>query len=181
MSLLPLTLYPDPLLNQVAHPVTRFDASLHTLVTNMLETMYAYDGIGLAAPQVGVRLRVVVMDIPPNGDDDIPPPHAPIVFINPQIIWASKGLILSHEGCLSIPGFYGDVERHAKIKVRYWDLDGTSHVIKADGLLSRCIQHEIDHLDGILFLNHLPSYDNSYVLQCMRDATSPVRDKTQGG
>ena len=161
---------PDPLLKQVSQPVEKFDAELKTLVADMFETMYDAPGIGLAAIQVGVPLRVVVIDLQPEDPDAEPEvctAHGdhhhthqprklePQVFINPEILDPSEDYSVYSEGCLSVPEIYADVERPARVRVRWQDLDGEVHEEAMDGLMATCIQHEIDHLEGIVFIDHL--------------------------
>lgn len=161
---------PDPLLKQVSEPVTSFDEALKTLVADMFETMYDAPGIGLAAIQVGVPQRVLVIDLQPEDPDAEPEvctahgdhhhTHQPVkkeprVFINPEILEESEEFTAYSEGCLSVPEIYAEVERPSRVKVRWQDLDGRTHEEAMDGLLAICIQHEIDHLEGVVFIDHL--------------------------
>jgi peptide deformylase len=146
-------IWPDPRLKQVSTPVTVFDAELRALADDMLQTMYAEDGIGLAAPQVGVHRRLLVIDIH-AGRDERPPDATPLVVVNPEFVDKS-GTILWEEGCLSVPGETGEVKRARQVRVRYQDLDGTPQEIEAQDLLAVALQHESDHLDGLLFVDHL--------------------------
>lgn len=161
---------PDPLLKQVSKPVETFDDELRTLVADMFETMYDAPGIGLAAIQVGVPLRVLVIDLQPDDPDaepevctahgdhhhtHQPTKKEPRVFINPEILDPSEELSAYTEGCLSVPEIYAEVERPATIRARWQDLDGNVHEEEVDGLLATCLQHEMDHLEGILFIDHL--------------------------
>ncbi|MEY4240090.1 MAG: hypothetical protein RL339_2691 [Pseudomonadota bacterium] len=161
---------PDLRLKVISEPVTKFDDELKTLVADMFETMYDAPGIGLAAIQVGVPLRVLVIDLQPEDPDAEPEvctahgghshSHQPLkkeprVFINPEILDPSDDLSVYSEGCLSVPEIYADVERPARIRARWQDLDGTAHEEEMDGLLATCLQHEMDHLEGILFIDHL--------------------------
>ena len=148
MTQLTILRYPDPRLHTVAKPVATVDARLQTLVDDMLATMYAAEGIGLAATQVNVHERLIVMDVSEERDK-------PLVLINPEIVWASDEKKLNNEGCLSVPGIYDDVERFLAIKVQALDLDGKTQVHEAEGLLSVCIQHEMDHLMGKVFVEYL--------------------------
>jgi peptide deformylase len=148
MSLLPILRYPDPRLHKVAKPVTVFDKRLKKLVADMAETMYEAPGVGLAASQVDVHEQLVVIDTSETHDDLR-------VFINPEITWASPDKQVYDEGCLSVPGIYDGVERPARVKVRALDLDGKPFEIEADGLLAVCIQHEMDHLKGKVFVEYL--------------------------
>jgi peptide deformylase len=147
MSLLPVLHFPDPRLRNQAKPVVTIDASIRALADDMLETMYAERGIGLAAIQVNVQLRVVVMDLSEERDQ-------PRVFINPEIL-SSEGTGEGQEGCLSVPDFYDKVPRAERVTYRYQDLDGKQINATADGLLAVCLQHEIDHLNGKLFIDYL--------------------------
>ena len=149
MPLLRIHHYPDPVLKQKAAPVAAFDAELRQLASDMLETMYAAPGVGLAAPQVGVSRRLIVLDCSPKDDG-----QRPLVAVNPDIV-AGDGECCEEEGCLSVPEYYAKVVRSEKVRVRFQDLAGTRHEIEADGLWAICFQHEIDHLDGILFVDRL--------------------------
>ena len=148
MALLPILCYPDPKLHTVAKPVPTVDARIKTLIADMFETMYEAKGIGLAATQVNVHERLIVMDISEGRD-------VPLVLINPNILWASPEMHLNEEGCLSVPGIYDGVKRHDAVKVEALDGDGRTQLIEADGLLAVCIQHEMDHLIGKVFVEYL--------------------------
>ena len=148
MALLPILRYPDPRLHKVAKPVAVFDARIKQLVADMAETMYAAPGVGLAATQVDVHERVITIDVSETCDQLQ-------VFINPEIVWASEERTLYDEGCLSVPGIYDGVERPSRVKVRAFDADGQPFEIEADGLLAVCIQHEMDHLVGKVFVEYL--------------------------
>ncbi|TWO69664.1 peptide deformylase [Caenimonas sedimenti] len=148
MALLPILCFPDPRLHTVAKPVEAVDGRIRTLVADMLATMYEADGIGLAATQVNVHERVVVIDVSEQR-------NTPLVLINPEIIWASEEKQVGDEGCLSVPGIYDGVERSTAIKVRALDGDGRSREIEAEGTLAVCIQHEMDHLLGKVFVEYL--------------------------
>lgn len=147
MSLLPILRFPDPRLKKVAAPVENIDDDIRRLASDMAETMYEAPGIGLAATQVDVHKRIIVIDISETRDQLL-------VLINPEIL-ESDGLQVCEEGCLSVPGIYDKVERAETVAVRYLDLDGKEKRIEADGLLAVCLQHEIDHLDGHVFVEHL--------------------------
>jgi peptide deformylase len=147
MALLPILRFPDPRLKKLAAPVTKIDNSIRRLAADMAETMYEAPGIGLAATQVDVHKRVVVVDISEEKNDLR-------VFINPELT-SSVGCSFGEEGCLSVPGVYDKVERAERVVVRYLDLDGKPQVLEAEGLLAVCIQHEIDHLNGTVFVDHL--------------------------
>ncbi|WP_260922655.1 peptide deformylase [Novosphingobium sp. 9] len=161
---------PDPRLKQVSKPVETFDDELRTLVEDMFETMYDAPGIGLAAIQVGVPLRVLVIDLQPDDPDaepekchshgdhehyHQPTKREPRVFINPEILDPSEDYSVYSEGCLSVPEIFAEVERPARIRARWQDLDGTVHEEVMDDLMATCLQHEMDHLEGILFIDHL--------------------------
>ena len=148
MPQLTILRYPDPRLHTVAKPVAVVDARLKRLVSDMLETMYEAEGIGLAATQVDVHERLVVIDVSEGRDK-------PLVLINPDIAWASAETKINEEGCLSVPGIYDGVERALAIKVTALGLDGQQHTHEADGLLAVCIQHEMDHLQGKVFVEYL--------------------------
>jgi len=148
MALLPILCFPDPKLHTVAKPVQGVDARIQTLIVDMLETMYDAKGIGLAATQVDVHERLIVIDVSEERDE-------PLVLINPEIIWTSTETHLNEEGCLSVPGIYDGVERFDAVTVTALDGAGKSLVIEADGLLAVCIQHEMDHLMGKVFVEYL--------------------------
>jgi len=151
-NILKIIIAPDPVLKQVTQPITAIDDKLRGFLDDMLATMYHARGVGLAAPQVGISQRVMVID--PVRDSDESPPQ-PMQLINPEIIWRSEEPNVFEEGCLSLPDFYADIERPARIRVRYTDPQKQSHEILADGFLATVLQHEIDHLDGILILDHI--------------------------
>jgi peptide deformylase len=148
MALLPILTYPDPRLHTVAKPVQAVDARIRTLITDMLETMYEANGIGLAATQVDVHERLIVIDTSEERNQ-------PLVLVNPEIIWASEERQVADEGCLSVPGIYDGVERSTSIKVRALDGEGQSRELAAEGMLAVCIQHEMDHLMGKVFVEYL--------------------------
>jgi len=169
MALLPILRYPDPKLHTVAKPVAAVDARVRTLISDMLETMYEAKGIGLAATQVDVHERLIVIDISEQRD-------APLVLINPQQIWVSPETHVNEEGCLSVPGIYDGVLRHDAVKVQALDGDGQSRLIEADGLLAVCIQHEMDHLLGKVFVEYLSPLKRTRIktklLKAQREARS---------
>ncbi|OJU92918.1 MAG: peptide deformylase [Burkholderiales bacterium 66-5] len=148
MAILPILRYPDPRLHKVASPVQTVDARIQTLVADMIATMYDADGIGLAATQVDVHERVIVIDVSETRDQ-------PLVLINPETLWLSDERHVGDEGCLSVPGIYDQVERAAAVRVRALGQDGGLREIEADGLLAVCIQHEMDHLMGKVFVEYL--------------------------
>ena len=148
MAILPILCYPDPRLHKVAQPVAQVDQRIQTLVKDMLETMYDAHGIGLAATQIDAHVRVVVIDVSEERNE-------PMTLINPEILWASEEKQLGEEGCLSVPGIYDGVERSTSVKVRALDENGKSREIEAEGMLAICIQHEMDHLMGKVFVEYL--------------------------
>lgn len=153
MALRTILTLPDPRLRQKCAPVSEIDASIHALMEDMLETMYAAPGIGLAAIQIAVPKRILVLDVAKREDENATPD--PLCIINPEIVWVSEELSTYQEGCLSIPDFFEDVERPARVRARFIGRDGRTQEIEADGLLATCLQHEIDHLNGVLFIDHL--------------------------
>lgn len=148
MALLPILQYPDPRLHTVAKPVAQVDERIRQLVDDMLETMYEAKGVGLAATQINVHERVVVIDTSEERND-------PLVLINPEIIWASDEMIVWEEGCLSVPTIYDKVDRHAKVRVRALNRDGETYEFEGEELLAVCVQHELDHLSGKVFVEYL--------------------------
>jgi peptide deformylase len=150
MALREILIVPDPILKKVSARVDVVDDELRALMDDMLETMYAAPGIGLAAIQVGVPKRVIVMDLAREGE-----PPAPQHFVNPEILWASEETAPYEEGCLSVPDIYDEVERPSQVKLRYMNYQGETIEEDAEGLFAVCIQHEMDHLDGVLFIDHL--------------------------
>ncbi|MDK9696057.1 MAG: peptide deformylase [Siculibacillus sp.] len=150
MAKLDIITLPDPRLKLVSEPVGKVDAEIRRLLDDMLETMYAAPGIGLAAIQVGVAKRIVTIDVSREGEE-----KQPLFLVNPEITWVSEETNTYQEGCLSVPEHYDDVERPARCRVKYLDRDGVAREIEADGLLATCLQHEIDHLDGVVFIDHL--------------------------
>ncbi|MFN9091227.1 MAG: peptide deformylase [Alphaproteobacteria bacterium] len=150
MAVLDILTVPHPVLKQVSTPVERVDDDLRRLMDDMLETMYAAPGIGLAAIQVGVPKQVIVMDLARQGE-----PPQPRYFVNPEILWASDETAPYEEGCLSVPEVYDEVDRPARVKLRYLDYHGQEVTEEAEGLFAVCIQHEMDHLKGVLFIDHL--------------------------
>lgn len=161
MAKLDIITLPDPMLRLVSAPVERVDDDLKRFLDDMLETMYDAPGIGLAAIQVGVPRRVVTIDVS-GRDDEARKPH---FFINPEILSSSEERSIYEEGCLSIPDYYAEVERPATVRVRYLDRDGKLNELEADGLLATCIQHEVDHLDGKLFIDRLSRLKRDMVIR----------------
>jgi peptide deformylase len=160
MALLPILTAPDPRLKAKAKPEERVDESVRQLMDDMLETMYAAPGIGLAAPQVGVGKRVIVLDLAKDGE-----PPTPLKLANPEIVWASDEDAVFEEGCLSVPEHYAEVARPAAVRIRYLDYDDEIREMEASGLLATCLQHEMDHLDGILFIDHLTALKRNIILR----------------
>lgn len=150
MAILPIVTVPDPLLKEISTPVETVDDALRTLMDDMLETMYAAPGIGLAAVQVGRPIRLLVMDL---AEEDAEPD--PQVYVNPELTWTSEELATYNEGCLSIPEQYADIDRPAECKITYLDYHGIEQKVHATGLFATCIQHEMDHLEGIVFIDYL--------------------------
>ena len=170
MAILPILCYPDPRLHKVAKPVERVDERIQTLVKDMLETMYDAQGIGLAATQVDVHERVIVIDVSEERNQ-------PMVLINPEIVWASEEKQLGDEGCLSVPGIYDGVERSVAVRLRALDADGASREIEAEGLLAICMQHEMDHLQGKVFVEYLsPLKKNRIKTKLLKQQKQAARD-----
>lgn len=161
MAIREILVAPDPKLKIKARRVETFDDALRQLLDDMVETMYAAKGIGLAAPQIGVPLRAIVMDLARDEEEDA----APRKFLNPEIVWESDDEVPCEEGCLSVPGQYAEVTRPAQCRVRYQDENGVRHEIDCDGLLAVCIQHEMDHLEGVLFVDHLSTLKRNMILR----------------
>ncbi|MDM7957340.1 peptide deformylase [Blastomonas sp.] len=164
MAIRPILEVPDPRLKTVSTRVETFDDDLRTLVADMFETMYDAPGIGLAAIQIGVPKRVLVIDLQHEGEDG-EPVRTPQVFINPEILDPSDEHTLYNEGCLSVPDQYAEVERPSTIRARWQDLDGKVHEEPMDGLMATCLQHEMDHLEGVLFIDHLSRLKRQMVLK----------------
>ena len=165
MAIRPILTAPDPRLKAVSHAVEKVDGAVRRLVDDMFESMYAANGIGLAAVQIGVPLRVITMDLSPKDGE-----RQPRVFINPKILWAGDELAVFEEGCLSVPDIWDDVARPARIKAEHLDRDGTLVTLEAEGLLATCLQHEMDHLEGVLFLDHLSKLKRSMALRKLAKA-----------
>ena len=165
MAVLPIVEIPDPRLRLVSKPVETVDNATRTLVADMIETMYAASGIGLAAIQVGVPARVVVIDLQAEEDGEGKPVRDPKAYINPEIVSVSDDLSTYNEGCLSIPEQYAEVKRPARARVRWQDETGAAHEEELDGLLSTCMQHEIDHCDGVLFIDHVSRLKRDMLLK----------------
>jgi peptide deformylase len=160
MALREIVILPDQVLKAVSEPVARVDEEVRRLVEDMFETMYKAPGIGLAAVQVAVPRRIITLDLARKDA-----PKEPMVVINPEILWSSPELSTYEEGCLSIPDYYEEVERPARVAVRFMDIEGQTREVEADGLLATCLQHEIDHLNGVLFIDHLSRLKRDRVLK----------------
>ncbi|MBL4639218.1 MAG: peptide deformylase [Kordiimonadaceae bacterium] len=165
MAKLTIINVPDPLLKTVSGPMGQVDDAVRKLMDDMVETMYAAPGIGLAAIQIGVAKRVIVLDI--EGDEEV---RQPLFFVNPEVTWESPEFNIYNEGCLSVPDHYAEVERPASVKVKYFDYDGKQQEQKMDGLMATCIQHEIDHLDGIVFLDYLSRLKRNMIIKKVQKA-----------
>jgi peptide deformylase len=165
MTVRPILTAPDPRLQAVSTDVEKVDSEIRKLVDDMAESMYAADGIGLAAVQIGVPKRVIVIDL-----DQKEGKKNPRAFINPKILWASEEMAVFEEGCLSVPEIWDDVERPARIKAEYLDLDGKRVELEADGMLATCLQHEMDHLNGVLFIDHLSRLKRSMAIKKLTKA-----------
>jgi peptide deformylase len=167
MALLPILCFPDSRLHLKARKVEDINEEIRQLVANMAETMYHNRGIGLAASQVNVQQRIFIMDL--SGEDE--PPNL-LTFINPEIL-SRQGEVMGEEGCLSVPGIYEKVKRAEVIKLKYLDLGGQEHIIECDGLMSVCIQHEIDHLDGKVFVEYLSGLKQNFIKKKMKKIFKP--------
>jgi peptide deformylase len=165
MAIRPILEVPDPRLREISKPVERFDKELRTLVADMFETMYEAPGIGLAAIQVDVPLRVLVIDLQEPLEEGGEPMKNPLIFINPEIVEHSDQDVPYNEGCLSVPDQYAEVDRPDRIKARWNDLDGRAHEQEIEGLLATCLQHEMDHLNGVLFIDHLSRLKRDMILK----------------
>jgi len=160
MAILPILTAPDPLLKKKCSDVAEVTHDIRTLLNDMVETMYDAPGIGLAAPQVGVLKNIIVLDV---ADDDEEP--APMKMINPKVVWASDELSTYEEGCLSVPQSYAEIERPANVRVQYLDETGASCEIEAGNMFATCVQHEIDHLEGTLFIDHMSRIKRSIIMR----------------
>lgn len=160
MTIKPLIILPDPILRQVSKPIETIDSEVKKLADDMLETMYDAPGIGLAAIQIGIARCMLVLDVSKDGED-----KQPLVFINPEIVAATDARSVYEEGCLSIPDYYAEVERPAGITVKHLDRDGKEQLTEADGLLATCLQHEIDHLNGVLFIDYISKLKREMVIR----------------
>ncbi|MBL6958336.1 MAG: peptide deformylase [Rhodospirillales bacterium] len=160
MAVLPIIVAPDPRLKAQAEPVERVDADVVRLMDDMLESMYAAHGIGLAAPQVGVLKRVIVVDVSKDDEES-----QPMALANPEVVWESDEDITREEGCLSLPDHYAEVTRPSAVRVRYLDRENEIRELEADGILAVCVQHEMDHLEGTLFVDHISSLKRNIILR----------------
>jgi len=165
MAILPLVIAPDERLNIPSQPVAVVDDSIRTLLSDMLETMYANDGIGLAAVQVGVHKRCIVVDVGIREGR-----NTPIKLVNPEIIRSGDDISVYNEGCLSFPDQYSDVERPEAVTIRYLDENGVGQTMEADGILATCVQHEIDHINGIVFVDHISKLKRDMILRKLKKA-----------
>ena len=165
MAVLPIITAPDKRLKIKSEPVEHVDACIAALMDDMLETMYLAPGVGLAAPQVGVTKRIIVIDVGKSEEE-----REPLRMANPEIVWESEDWSVYEEGCLSLPEYYADVERPEQVRVKYIDQTNTESELEAEGLLATCIQHEIDHLEGVLFVDHLTSIKRGMILRKLQKA-----------
>ena len=172
MALRDIIILPDKRLRLVSEPAKKIDPELRLLVEDMFETMYEAPGIGLAAIQIGVPKRVIVMDLAKKDE-----PREPRVIINPQLLWRSEERRIYEEGCLSIPEFYEEVERPAMVRVKFLDVTGAEQELEASGLLATCLQHEIDHLDGVLFIDHISKLKRDRVIKKFAKAAKRAEDE----
>ena len=163
MSILPIIVAPDPRLKVTCKPVDELTPELVTLMDDMLDTMYDAPGIGLAAPQVGVQQRIIVADVSKHEEE-----RNPYQMVNPEVIWSSREFFDYEEGCLSLPEQYADVSRPRQVKISYLDRDGSSRLVEAEDLLAVCLQHEIDHLEGVLFVDHITKLKRDLILRKLR-------------
>jgi peptide deformylase len=170
MALREILIAPDPRLKVKARPVDKVDVKVRKLMDDMLETMYAAPGIGLAAPQLGEAVQVIVVDVARDGE-----PRQPLRMANPEVVWASDERVPAEEGCLSLPDQFAEVTRPAEVKVRYLDHENEIRELHAKGLLAVCVQHEMDHLKGVLFVDHLSTLRRSMIL---RKLTKSRKQKT---
>jgi peptide deformylase len=182
MTVLPIYIYPHPVLTTEAEAVDTVTADIQKLMDDMVETMYDARGIGLAAPQVGVLKRVIVLDIEQREDDEKKEKGergTPMFFINPEIVWESEDINVYNEGCLSIPAQYADIERPKRVKVKYLDYNGQPQEIEADGLMATCLQHEIDHLNGVLFVDHLSKLKRDMIARKLKKWIKENQDEVE--
>lgn len=176
MPVRPLVLLPDPILRQKSKPVENLDNSLQGLIDDMFETMYEAPGIGLAAIQIGVPLRVLVVDVKQEEGQA----RQPLAVINPEIVWRSEEYRNCEEGCLSIPEYYAEIERPSSIKMRYLERDGRPAELDAEGMLATCLQHEVDHLNGVLFIDYLSKLKRDRVIKKFKKVQKKLDLNPQG-
>jgi peptide deformylase len=180
MALRTIITLPDPRLRNICEPVQEVDSAVRALMTDMLETMYDAPGIGLAAAQIAIPKRVIVIDVAKRKDDSSS--ADPMVFANPHILWASEETSSYEEGCLSIPEYYEEVIRPARVRVGYLDRDNKHQELDAEGILATCLQHEIDHLNGVLFIDHISKLKRDRVIKKFQKAAKrDPQDKKPGG
>jgi len=170
MTVLTILEVPDPGLRAVAAPVSEVDDSIRATLADMFETMYAARGIGLAAIQVGIEKRLVVIDLQEPEEEGGEPVRKPVAFVNPELLWVSDEMAVYNEGCLSIPEQYAEVARPARCRVKWLDGHGKSHEEEMDGLMATCIQHEIDHLNGVLFTDHISRLKRDMIMKKLAKA-----------
>jgi peptide deformylase len=170
MAIRPILEAPDPVLRQISSPVEAITPEVQALIDDMFETMYAAPGIGLAAIQVGVPKRILVIDLQDPEEEDGEPARNPMVFINPEILRSAETIVPYQEGCLSVPDQYAEVERPEAIRARWLDRDGKLHEEELDGLLATCLQHEMDHLEGVLFIDYLSRLKRDMILKKLAKA-----------
>jgi peptide deformylase len=175
MALRNIITLPDPRLRLVSAPIAAVDDAIRALMDDMLETMYAAPGVGLAAIQIGVQKRVIVLDVAKREEEQAAP--RPLCLANPEVFWASEERATSQEGCLSIPEMYEDVERPARVRARFLDREGRAQEIEAEGILATCLQHEVDHLNGVLFIDHISRLKRELLMKKYR---KNAKQKTQG-
>lgn len=176
MPVRPLVLLPDPILRQKSKPVEKLDNTLQGLIDDMFETMYEAPGIGLAAIQIGVPLRVLVVDVKQEEGQA----RQPLAVINPEIVWRSEEYRTCEEGCLSIPEYYAEIERPSSIKMRYLARDGKPTELDAEGMLATCLQHEVDHLNGVLFIDYLSKLKRDRVIKKFKKVQKKLDLNPQG-
>ncbi|MEE2761059.1 MAG: peptide deformylase [Pseudomonadota bacterium] len=174
MTILPIIIAPDPRLKVTCNPVEDVNADIVKLLDNMLDTMYAAPGLGLAAPQVNVQKRLLVADVSQD-----PEHREPLFLINPELLWASEELFKYEEGCLSLPEHYAEVERPAKIEIAYVDRDGKHQEVEAENILSTVIQHEMDHLEGILFVDHISRLKRNLIIRKLQKTKKQEQQKVE--
>jgi peptide deformylase len=170
MTVRPILTAPDPRLQAVSTDVEAVTDEIRTLADDMADSMYAADGIGLAAIQIGVAKRILVIDLDQRSGDQKEGKKNPVAYINPKIVWASDEVAVFEEGCLSVPEIWDDVERPARVRCEYLDRDGKAQVLEADGMLATCLQHEMDHLNGVLFIDHLSRLKKSMAIRKLTKA-----------